>query len=125
MDQIRTIGAGRLAAGIADGRFSAREVCETFLAAIEGDRHNSVIALRREEALAEAAAVDRDRAAGVELPSTAGLPVIIKDNIVIRGEAAHHLRLENPGGFPQPLRCPRGGASARGPDGGARQGQHG
>lgn len=39
-----------------------------------------------ERALAEARAVDADRAAGKELPRFAGVPIALKDNLVVRGQ---------------------------------------
>ncbi|MBN2289746.1 MAG: Asp-tRNA(Asn)/Glu-tRNA(Gln) amidotransferase GatCAB subunit A, partial [Candidatus Glassbacteria bacterium] len=43
--------------------------------------------MRGEEALAEAQAVDQAVSAGRELPPGAGLPLLIKDNMVVRGGA--------------------------------------
>lgn len=37
----------------------------------------------REDAIAQARAIDRRRAAGEQLPATAGIPIAIKDNIVV------------------------------------------
>jgi Asp-tRNA(Asn)/Glu-tRNA(Gln) amidotransferase A subunit family amidase len=63
------------------GEVSARELVERSLRLVEaGDPVvNAVVALRAEEALAEADAVDRARAAGERLGPLAGVPVLVKD----------------------------------------------
>ncbi|MEA2063273.1 MAG: Asp-tRNA(Asn)/Glu-tRNA(Gln) amidotransferase subunit GatA [Gemmatimonadota bacterium] len=85
MKEIRKLSGCELAAGIASGEVSSTEAVEKHLAAIEADDHNCLISVRSEEALAEAGAVDRALASGEKLPPSAGLPVIIKDNMVVRG----------------------------------------
>ena len=85
MSGIRDLSGCALATEIAAGRISARETCREFLSAIEADNHNCLISVRGEHALAEAEAVDKAVAAGEKLPPGAGLPLIIKDNIVVRG----------------------------------------
>jgi len=86
LSDLQNLSATELAAELASGKVTARRACETFLGAIEQDRHNCVISVRGEEALAEADQVDRARQAGEALPACAGLPLIVKDNIVIRGK---------------------------------------
>ena len=86
MSDLQALSGTELAAELASGKVTARRVCETFLGAIEENKHNCVISVRREEALAEADEVDREREAGDALPAYAGLPLIVKDNIVIRGK---------------------------------------
>lgn len=66
---------------VATGRVSAREAVEECLrriAARDGAL-NSVVALRAEEALAEAGEVDRRLAAGEQVGPLAGVPVLVKD----------------------------------------------
>ena len=72
---------------VASGRVSAVEVCRAFL-----DRTTSVNAalnafnlVSAERALAQAAGIDRRRAAGETLGPLAGVPVAIKDNLCVRG----------------------------------------
>jgi len=86
LSDMKSMSATELAARLSSGEIKAKEACETCLAAIRADGHNCVIGLREEEALAEAEAVDRERAAGLNLPPTAGLPLLVKDNIVVRGK---------------------------------------
>ncbi len=86
MSDLRNLSGTELAAELASGKVTARRGCETFLGAIAENKHNCVISVRREEALAEADEVDREREAGDALPAYAGLPLIVKDNIVIRGK---------------------------------------
>lgn len=85
MKDILNLSAAALAAELHAGRVSATAVVGACLEALEADSHNCVLSLRRDAALAEAAAVDSDRAAGKALPPTAGLPLVIKDNMVVRG----------------------------------------
>lgn len=47
---------------------------------------NAFLHINAEEALATAAAVDADRAAGKELPPLAGVPIAVKDLIVTKGQ---------------------------------------
>ncbi|MCE5272234.1 Asp-tRNA(Asn)/Glu-tRNA(Gln) amidotransferase subunit GatA [bacterium] len=84
---MRKLGAVALAASLESGQVSAVEAARECLAAIEADTHHCLLAVRAREALAEAEAVDRRRAAGESLPFGAGVPLIIKDNIVLRGAA--------------------------------------
>jgi len=86
LSELRNLSGTELAAELASGKVTACQVCEQFLSAIERDKHNCVISVRREEALAEADEVDRARERGEKLPAYAGVPLIIKDNIVIRGK---------------------------------------
>ena len=86
MSDLRSLSGVELAGKIAAGRVSSRETCEVFLSAIEKDDHNCLISVRRAEALAEADNVDKMRAQGASLPPYAGLPLVIKDNMVVRGE---------------------------------------
>ncbi len=72
---------------VASGRVSAVEVCRAFL-----DRTTAVNAalnafnlVTSERALAQAAEIDRRRAAGQTLGVLAGVPVAIKDNLCVRG----------------------------------------
>jgi Asp-tRNA(Asn)/Glu-tRNA(Gln) amidotransferase A subunit family amidase len=72
---------GQLARQLQHGELSARDLVERALSLIEAgnDRINAVVALRAEEALAEAGAQDRARARGEQPGPLAGLPVLVKD----------------------------------------------
>ena len=73
--------------GIAAGRFSAVEVCQTFLDRIEATNPslNAFTLVAADRALGRAAEIDRRRAAGETLGPLAGVPVAIKDNLCVRG----------------------------------------
>ncbi len=63
---------------------SARIAVESSLAAAEGDTLNAIIRVHRARALAAADRVDARVKAGERLP-LAGVPVIVKDNILVEG----------------------------------------
>jgi fatty acid amide hydrolase len=84
------LGAAQLAALIARGDCSAREVLEQHAARIAAvnPRLNAMCAERFEAARAEADAADRRRAAGEALPPLHGVPVTIKECIDVAGMAS-------------------------------------
>ena len=82
-----SLTAAQIAAGVAAGDFTATEVAQASLAAIEA-REGGVQAFLQvspELALEPAARVDADRAAGKPLPPLAGVPLAIKDNMNLVG----------------------------------------
>ena len=83
-----TIDAARSAVG--SRKTTATAVAELHYAQIEsGDRRiNSFLALSRERAMAQAAKIDEMAAKGEALPLLAGVPVGIKDVLVMQGVSA-------------------------------------
>jgi aspartyl-tRNA(Asn)/glutamyl-tRNA(Gln) amidotransferase subunit A len=83
-----TIDAARSA--VASGRTTATAIAELHYAQIEsGDRRiNSFLALSRERAMTQAAKIDGMAAKGQALPPLAGVPVGIKDVLVMQGSPA-------------------------------------
>ena len=82
-----SLTAAQIAAGVAAGDFTATEVAQASLAAIEA-REGGVQAFLQvapELALEAAARVDAARAAGKPLPPLAGVPLAIKDNMNLVG----------------------------------------
>ena len=82
-----SLTAAQIAAGVAAGDFTATEVAQASLAAIEA-REGGVQAFLQvapELALEAAARVDANRAAGKPLPPLAGVPLAIKDNMNLVG----------------------------------------
>jgi aspartyl-tRNA(Asn)/glutamyl-tRNA(Gln) amidotransferase subunit A len=79
-----------LRAGIASGETKATELAESYYARIA--EHNPLLnvylALTREQALEQAAAVDATAARGDALPPLAGIPVAIKDVLAVQGAPA-------------------------------------
>jgi len=73
-----------------EGSASAQELTREALARARAndDSVNALVSLREEAALAEAAGADARRARGERLSVLDGLPVVVKDNIVLRGEPA-------------------------------------
>ena len=70
------------------GSISSRELIERSLgrAATVGAQLNAVVGLRGEAALQEASAADQRRSKGKVLSPLDGTPVLLKDNIVVKGE---------------------------------------
>lgn len=87
MPNVDTMTARQIAAGIADGAFSAVEITRSALDAIAA-RESEVQAFLQvtpELALEAAARVDAARASGEELPPLAGVPFAVKDNMNLKG----------------------------------------
>ena len=84
---IDALSAAQIAAGVATGDFSAREVAQAALANVEsreGDVH-AFLEVSSELALQAADAIDAKRAAGEQLPPMAGVPCAFKDNMHLVG----------------------------------------
>ena len=84
---IDVLSAAQIAAGVAAGDFSAREVAQAALANVEsreGDVH-AFLEVSSELALQAADAIDAKRAAGEQLPPMAGVPCAFKDNMHLVG----------------------------------------
>ncbi len=77
-------------AGLRSGDFSAKELTEACLKAIDEKEKDikAFLSVFQGEALEQAAAVDRLLASRKELPPLAGIPIAIKSNILIRGHRA-------------------------------------
>ena len=76
-----------IARGVAAGDFSAREVAEAALAAVDArdSEVGAFLQVTPELALEAADRVDAARAAGEELPALAGVPLAVKDNMNLAG----------------------------------------
>lgn len=87
-DELAFAGMATLAALVATGDVSARELVELSLARIHAAQPvlNAFRCVRDEAALQEADAIDRRRTAGAHLPLL-GVPVAIKDDMDLAGEA--------------------------------------
>jgi aspartyl-tRNA(Asn)/glutamyl-tRNA(Gln) amidotransferase subunit A len=84
------LGAARLADAVRKGEASAEEIARAHLdraAAVE-PTVKAFLSLDRERVLARARAVDGKRKTGAALGALAGVPVALKDNIMVRGEEA-------------------------------------
>ena len=82
-----SLTAAQIAAGIAAGQFTAREVATASLDAIAAreDAVQAFLQVSPELALAAADRIDAARAAGETLPPLAGVPLAIKDNMNLVG----------------------------------------
>jgi aspartyl-tRNA(Asn)/glutamyl-tRNA(Gln) amidotransferase subunit A len=79
------LGVAQIRDGVRDGAFSAREVTEAFVAAVEKARGlNAFVVETPDHALAAADAADAARASG-ELKPLSGVPLGIKDLFATRG----------------------------------------
>lgn len=83
---------GKLADAVRGRRVAARDLVALALARIEASDRGigAVVALRAEEALAEAAAVDQAVARGEDIGALAGLPFLVKDIEDLRGLPTTH-----------------------------------
>ena len=79
-----------LRAGIAAGRTKAADLAASYYERIEkkNPRLNVYLSLTKERALAQAARVDEQAAKGDPLPPLAGIPIGIKDVLVMKGAPA-------------------------------------
>lgn len=86
---IHTRTAAELAAAVASGDLTAREAVEAHLERIAAVNPavNAVTTPLADRARAEAAQVDRRRAAGERLGPLAGVPFTVKENIHVAGTA--------------------------------------
>ncbi|WP_374531410.1 Asp-tRNA(Asn)/Glu-tRNA(Gln) amidotransferase subunit GatA [Novosphingobium sp.] len=96
MTQLTELGVAAIRSGVASGEFSAVEVAEAFNARVAAAQEalNAFIVTTPEAALAAAAKVDADRAAGKPLGKMAGVPIGMKDLFATKGvqtTAASHI----------------------------------
>ena len=71
------------------GKMSSYELVESALAAIDsktGEGQKAFVKVYRDEARAQAIAIDKLRASGVDLSAIAGIPISVKDLFDVRGE---------------------------------------
>ncbi len=84
---LNTLSAKDISDGVKAKKFSAREVAEASLKAIHESNGslNAYLTVLKETALSAADAVDKKAKEGSPLGRLAGVPVAIKDNMMIRG----------------------------------------
>ena len=88
MNEIRKFSAAQLSQLLVEGEISSAEIAKAHLDAMEADSSNCLLTIHREEALAQAVEIDNKRSADDKsVPATAGLPIVLKDNIVMRGRS--------------------------------------
>ncbi|MDT0269421.1 Asp-tRNA(Asn)/Glu-tRNA(Gln) amidotransferase subunit GatA [Streptomyces sp. DSM 44915] len=87
MADLTRLTAAEIAAAVADGSVSSVEVTEAHLARTEAvdEKVHAYLHVDREGALAQAAAVDKRRAAGERLGPLAGVPLALKDIFTTEG----------------------------------------
>jgi len=85
---IKTLTAKDIAAGLANGDWSAREVAEAYLLAAEAGQASTkgYVAIDRETTLQAADESDARRAAGATLSDFDGVPIAVKDNLMVSGQ---------------------------------------
>ncbi|MEL7602741.1 MAG: amidase, partial [Bacillota bacterium] len=83
MQDITRMSAAKLSAALQKKELSAREAAEAYLGRINTADADvrAYISVAAERALTQAEDIDRRRAAGESLPTLAGVPVALKDNL--------------------------------------------
>lgn len=76
----------RIKEGLEDKEFSCQELVQECFSNIEKDKLNDFITLFEKQAVQQAQDVDKKIASNQKLNSLEGIPVAIKDNILIKGE---------------------------------------
>ncbi len=86
--RLTELGASEIARRVNAGNLSAEKVARACLDRIRAadGKLGAFLAVHEEKALAAACAVDQDVAAGRSAGSLAGVPVAVKDNMLVRGE---------------------------------------
>ena len=87
MDDYRTLTIDQIQQGLAERKFSAKDLAEEALrvSQAENEQFGAFLHFSPERALASAEAVDADLAAGRRLGPLAGVPVAVKDVIMAKG----------------------------------------
>lgn len=88
MEKIYTLSAVELNKKFINGELSAVEIVQAFIDRIENveKKVNALVNIRKEKALIEAKKLDEKRKNGEKLGSLAGVPIVIKDNMLMDGE---------------------------------------
>lgn len=84
---LNTLSAVEIADGVTTKKFSATDVVKASLIAIHGsnEKLNAYVTVSDEAALAQAAQIDQRIAKGESVGRLAGVPIAVKDNMMIRG----------------------------------------
>ena len=87
MAPIHQLSAREIAAGVHEKKFSAKEVATSSLTAIKklNGQTNAYLTILEKEALLQAEAVDKKIASGAKAGKLAGVPVALKDNLMLTG----------------------------------------
>src|SRR3989338_3884320 len=90
MDNLKGLTIKKFSEGLRDKEFSATEVTKSLFDYIDSkDKEiKAFLSLHKDDALARAGEVDAALASGEKLSSLAGVPIAIKDNMLIEGSIA-------------------------------------
>src|SRR5260370_3663624 len=83
-----SVTVAALAEAMDSGRLTAAELTRFYLDRIERGRALGAVISLIPDAVEQARAIDEARAAGADLGSLAGVPVLVKDNIAVDGAPA-------------------------------------
>lgn len=85
-DRFKNLTAVEIIENIKNGQLSCKELVQYYLSNIEKFKHKNAVLEVFEDALEQAEKVDEAVKKGEELPILAGLPILIKDNILYKGK---------------------------------------
>jgi len=71
--------------GLKDKKFSSVELTKAFLNRIKKENTSAFLEITKDLALSQAKQVDKDIALGKDTPILAGIPMAVKDNILVKG----------------------------------------
>ena len=86
MEKFKNLTAIQVIEKIKNREFSCKEICEYYISQMKKFEHKNAILEIFDDALENAQKIDDLISSGAHLPKLAGLPIVIKDNILYKGK---------------------------------------